>query len=88
MSLQLSILIALVSAVAVVAIYRKIVARHEDDFLHTGAHAEALVANQQQTAKLLQKIDYVGAGLTIITALYATFTVARLLITGLSNNGM
>ncbi len=88
MSLQLSILIALVTAVAIVAVYRWFVSRHEDDFLHTGAQSDKLVAQQSHTAHLLDKIDYVGASLTIVTAIFAAVTVARVLLTGLANRGM
>jgi hypothetical protein len=88
MSMQLSILIALVTAVAIVAVYRKFVERHEDDFLHTGPRSAHLVANQEHTSRLLNKIDYVGASLTIVTAIFAAITVARVLLTGLANRGM
>ena len=88
MSLQLSILVALITLVAIIAVCRWFVARNEDDFLHTAPGADQLVNKQAHIARILDRIDYAGASLTVVTFVFAAFTVARGLMAGLANRGM
>jgi hypothetical protein len=62
---------ALATVVIVLAVYRKMVASKEDDFLHVdGGHAGA-VEQQAIVAKKLDAIDRWGKGLTILAFVYA-----------------
>ena len=77
MNAPLLLLIAMIVVTAIVGVYRWIVAHREDDFLHIEDPNGQLVANQRQTAHALNKVDHIGIGLTVATAIYA---VALLLI--------
>ena len=71
MNVSLILLVAMIVVTAIVAVYRWIVAHHEDDFLHIEDPSGQLVANQRQTARALTRIDHAGIGLTVLTAVYA-----------------
>jgi hypothetical protein len=66
--------IVLVLVVLVLALSRKIVAKHEDDTLHLSG-GSAAVANQISVAHKLDVIDRWGQGLTVIAMLYAVAIV-------------
>lgn len=78
------LLIAMIAATAVVAAYRRYVARNEDDYLHLEDPTGTLVRRQVKTARALSLIDHLGIGLTIATALYALGLLILFLYTGLS----
>jgi hypothetical protein len=80
---SLIILIALTVVVATIAVYRWIVAHHEDDFLHIQDPTGQLIANQRDTAHTLTRVDHLGIGLTIITAVYAVGLLVAYIVTGL-----
>ena len=71
MNASLILLVAMIVVTAIVAVYRWIVAHHEDDFLHIADPSGQLIANQRQTASALTRIDHVGIWLTVATAVYA-----------------
>jgi hypothetical protein len=48
------------------AVYRKLVARHEDDFLHVNEGDKALVVQQAAIAGRLDAVDKWGKALTVI----------------------
>jgi hypothetical protein len=69
----------LASMVAGLALYRKIVANKEDDFLHVDARLE----NQQRAvAKKLEVIDKWGKLLTIVAGVFTLILLAALLYNG------
>lgn len=71
MNASLILLVAMMVVTAIVAVYRWVVAHHEDDFLHIQDPSGQLVSNQRQTARALTRVDHVGIGLTVLTAVYA-----------------
>jgi hypothetical protein len=75
---------ALASVVLVLAIYRKVVARKEDDFLHVDS---PVIAQQQAIAKKLEVIDKWGKLLTIIAAVYSLVVVSAFLYNGWIDSG-
>lgn len=60
---------ALVLAVLVLALWRKVVAKHEDDTLHVLSDS-SVVRQQAAIAHRLEVIDTWGKTLTVVTALY------------------
>ena len=60
----------LAAVVIALAIYRRVVASHEDDFLHVNEREAALVAEQEVVARKLDWIDRWGQVLTVITLVY------------------
>ena len=59
--------VAMAAVVISLAIYRKMVASHEDYAIHM-KESEALQTTQQaQIARKLDKIDYLGEVLTVVT---------------------
>jgi hypothetical protein len=85
MMIPVSIFIAMLLALAVMAVYRKTIARHEDDCLHMQAGTSQIVAEQANTAKALGAIDRIGIPLTIVTAVYGVLLIAYWLYYGLAN---
>jgi hypothetical protein len=77
------ILIAMTSVVAAIAVYRWIVSRQEDDFLHLDARAGEVIANQRSVTRSLGQVDRIGIGLTIATGVYGLALVAIFLYNGL-----
>ena len=52
------------------AIYRKSVASHEEDWVHLAAGEEHMVTEQVELTQRLKKIDRWGIWLTVVLALY------------------
>ena len=77
--------IAMTVVVAIVAVYRKMVARNEDDFVHLADGATQLIADQQKTAHTLVLVDRIGIALTIATVVYGVALLAMYLYTSLVN---
>ena len=50
------------------ALYRKFISMHEDDFVHLADPDGKVVAQQLTTAEKIHKIDVFGETLTILTA--------------------
>lgn len=61
----------LATIVLALAVYRKVVASHEDDFLHVHDQGTQAVEQQAIVAKKLDAIDRWGKGLTIVAFVYA-----------------
>jgi hypothetical protein len=59
--------VVLAFSVLGLAIYRKFVARQEDDLIHIGSGQEKLVARQIDVAGKLDAVDKWGKILTIVT---------------------
>lgn len=70
---------ALATVVLVLAIYRRMVARKEDDFLHVDA---TVTAQQEAIAKKLEAIDKWGKLLTIIVGIFALILLGMFLYNG------
>ena len=83
MKASMIFLIAMIAVTAIVAAYRRYIARDEDDFLHLEDPTGALVGRQARTARALSRIDHVGIGLTVATALYALGLLIVFIYTGL-----
>jgi hypothetical protein len=83
MKASIIFLLAMIVVTAVVAGYRKYVARNEDDFLHLEDPTGTVVSRQTKTARALALIDHIGIGLTIATALYAAGLLVVFIYTGL-----
>lgn len=77
MPVSVVVLIAMSAAVLMLAVYRKVVARNEDDLLHLADGADPLIASQRRTANALSLIDRAGIALTVVTALYGVALVAN-----------
>jgi len=65
------LLFAMIALTAIIAVYRRFVARNEDDFLHLEDPTGTLVSKQVKTERSLSRIDHLGIGLTVATTLYA-----------------
>ena len=83
MSASIGVLIAMTVMIAILAAYRKVVARNEDDSLHLADSAGQLVTNQLKTMRSLKWVDHLGVGMTIATGIYAIVLLALYLYTGL-----
>jgi hypothetical protein len=83
MPASIGILIAMTMMVAILAVYRKVVARNEDDYLHLTDSDGQLVTNQLKTMRSLKRVDRLGVGLTVVTGIYAIMLLALYLYTGL-----
>jgi hypothetical protein len=81
------VLIAMTTAVAILAVYRNIVARHEDDAVHIADPSGQLVVTQQKLARSLNRADRLGMGLTVATALYGIGLLATWLFAALAQAG-
>jgi hypothetical protein len=77
------VLIAMTSVVGVIAVYRWIVSRKEDDFLHLDDRAGEVFANQRSVTRSLGQVDRIGIGLTVATGVYGLALVALFLYNGL-----
>lgn len=62
--------IALAAIVLVLAIYRSILARKEDETVHISDLETSMIAQQAVTAGRLEKVDRIGKTLTILVLLY------------------
>ena len=83
MPASIIVLIAMTSVVAIIAVYRWIVTRKEDDFLHLDVRGSEVIANQRSITNALGQIDRIGIGLTIATGVYGLALVAIFLYKGL-----
>ena len=66
-------------ATAGIALFRKFVAHHEDDYLHVGPGQENAVNRQLELAHKLTSIDKMGKMATTITAIYGLLLVVGFL---------
>jgi hypothetical protein len=85
MPASIGILIVMTVVVAILAVYRKFVARNEDDVLHLTDASGQLVTNQLKTARSLKLVDRLGVGITIATGIYAIVLFALFLYTGFTH---
>jgi hypothetical protein len=69
----------LATVVLALAVYRKIVARKEDDFLHVDA---SQIAKQEAVARKLEAIDKWGKLLTIVVGIFALILLGMFLYNG------
>lgn len=83
MNPSILVLIAMTVLTGIIAVYRRYVARNEDDFLHLEDPTGTLVNQQNKVARALSRIDHLGIGLTIATALYAIGLLIVFIYTGL-----
>ncbi len=84
MKASMFVLIAMIVITALVAVYRWIVARKDDEFLHIQDPTGLLVANQKQTGRALSRVDHIGIGLTVLTGIYAVGLLVSFFYSGLS----
>jgi len=84
MNTSILLLIAMIVVTAIIAVYRWYIAHNEDDFLHLEDPTGALVNQQNKTARALTRIDHVGIGLTVATALYALALLFAFIYSGLN----
>jgi len=82
MPASIGVLVALTVIVAILAVYRKVISRDEDDSLHLNDAGGTAVANQIKTMRSLKMVDRLGVGLTIATGIYAIVLFALYLYTG------
>ncbi len=62
--------IMLAAAVAVIAIYRGLVARDDDEFVHLGRNQEQLLKSQAALGSKINTLDKWGKALTAVTFAY------------------
>ena len=62
--------VVLATFVILVAVYRRAIARKEDDFLHVQDAEASAVSQQAEVAKKLESIDRWGKGLTVVALVY------------------
>lgn len=56
--------------VAALAMYRRMIASHEDDVVHVTSGENRLIAQQVSMAQKIEKIDFWGKSLTIVLVAY------------------
>lgn len=76
MPLAFVLWLAIASAVVGLAVYRKLIARYEDDSLHVSEGDAARIARQSFVAQRLDVVDKWGKALTVITAVYGAVLFA------------
>ena len=81
MPASLTILIAMVVAVASVAVYKKMVIRGDYDALHTANPSGQ--STQREIARMVKQIERLEIGLTAATVLYGVALLAVFLYKGL-----
>ena len=69
----------LAMAVLGLALYRKIVANHEEDYIRIGAGEEKLIPQQLEMAARLKTLDRWGGTLTAATAIFGLLIAAAYL---------
>ena len=77
------LLVVMMAVTAIIAVYRWYIAHNEDDFLHIQDPGGVLVKGQRQTARVLSRVDHVGIGMTVVTAVYALALLIAFLYSGL-----
>ena len=85
MPVSFGVLIAMTVVVAILAVYRKIVARNEDDIVHLTDPTGQLVTNQLKTMRSLKFVDRLGVGLTVATGIYGLVLAATYLYMGFAH---
>jgi len=85
MPASIGVLIVMTVVVAILAAYRKFVARNEDDVVHLADASGQLVTNQLKTARSLKVVDRLGVGITIATGVYAIVLFALFLYNGFTH---
>jgi hypothetical protein len=88
MTVSFIFLVAMTVVVAVLAVYRSIVARKEDDYLHIADPSGQMVINQQKMASTLKQVDHYGVMLTVATAVYGVGFLAYFMYVGLQSGRM
>ena len=68
-------------AVLGLALYRKFVANHEEDYIHIGPGEEKFIPQQIEIAAKLKMMDRWGGGLTVATAIFGLLIAATYLWT-------
>jgi len=68
--------LALASAVVGLAVYRKLIARNEDECLHMGETDRQLIARQTFIAQRLDAVDKWGKSLTVVAAVFGAILFA------------
>ncbi len=81
------VLITMTVVVAIVAVYRWVVTRTEDDSLHIADSSGPVITNQREMARTLNRVDRLGIGLTVATALYAMALLSIQLYVSLMQRG-
>ncbi len=81
------LLILLLAAMVGLALYRKLLAPHEDDLIHVGAGEERLVSKQAEIARKLDAIDRWVKILAIATLIVGLAIAAVFLYQGWVGNG-
>jgi hypothetical protein len=80
-------LIALTVILAILGVYRWIVAHREDDYIHIDDDPSGkLIENQREAVRTLRKVDRIGIVLTVITAIYGIVLIVMYLYAGLNYN--
>jgi hypothetical protein len=69
----------LAASVGALALYRKMVASHEDDIVHLTAPENRVLAQQATFAQKIDKIDFWGKTLTIVLVVYGVILGAWIL---------
>lgn len=87
MTASFILLIAMTVVVAILAVYRSIVARKEDDLLHIADPSGQMVANQNKMSLVLKQIDRYGVVLTVATAVYGVALLAVFAYSALVQGG-
>lgn len=87
MPLSIVILIAMTVVVAVLAAYRKLLTRNEDDNIHMTDPRGEIMAQQNKMATSLASIDRVGIAITTATAVYGVALLANSLYQDLAHPG-
>jgi hypothetical protein len=63
-------------SVAMLALFRKLVAQREDDILHLSEGSGQLIETQNQVARKLDAIDHWGKILTVVGVVYGLVLIA------------
>lgn len=76
MPLALVLWLAIASAVVGLAVYRKLIARYEDDSLHVGEADRPRIDQQAFVAQRLETVDKWGKGLTVVAVVFGAVLFA------------
>jgi hypothetical protein len=71
--------LAIASVVFGLAVYRKLVARNEDDILHVRDSEAGKIAQQSMMASRLDRVDKWGKALTVLAFVLGVFLAAAVL---------
>ncbi|MBV9268711.1 MAG: hypothetical protein JO061_21260 [Acidobacteriaceae bacterium] len=73
---------AILMVLIVVALYRKWLARTEDDTVHLSDLEDKVLQHQQTLAKQLARVDLTGKVITIAFVLYTVTVIGRIIYLG------